>query len=94
MDFFLLALFTALYEVLIVLLTMAITDRKKLLASILSGSIEPLKLISTVIVVRSGSMTDVIIGITVVSVTCSIANYFTIHFVEKFEERRQRLEEG
>lgn len=82
-----LLVFSILYEALIVAYTISVADRKRLTASILSAIIEPVKLISLLLVVESMNKW---ISILVVSLACGLGNYWTISAVCKYGPKHKK----
>lgn len=81
-----LLVFNVLYEALIVAYTIAVADRKRLIASILSAVIEPVKLVSLILVVESMNKW---LAVAVVSLACGVGNYFTLSAICKLDHKRK-----
>ena len=80
-----LLVFSVVYEGLIVAYTIAVADKRRLVASILSAIIEPVKLVSLVLVVDSENKW---VSIAVVSLACGIGNYWTISAICKIAKKK------
>lgn len=74
-------LFTILYEGLVVAYTLAVAERKKYWSAFFSAAIEPVKLISLLIVINSVNKG---LGVAVISAGCWIGNVVIISLMEKF----------
>ena len=90
MQLFLLLLFTLVLEVLIVGCTLAIAERRKLLAAVLSALIEPIRIVSLLFIIGS---TDKVLIVALVSITCGIGNYLTILLFDKIRPRKKKHEQ-
>jgi hypothetical protein len=82
-----LLVFSVLYEALIVAYTISVAEKRRMVASILSAIIEPVKLVSLILVVDSMNKW---LSIAVVSISCGIGNYFTISAVCKFGRKKTK----
>lgn len=84
LSLILLVIFTLILEFLIVACTLAIAERRAMLSAILSMMIEPVKLLSLLIVIGSQ---DKILSIILVSLACGVGNFFTILMFNKLRKK-------
>jgi hypothetical protein len=86
-----LLVFSLLYEALIVAYTISVAEKRRMAASILSAIIEPVKLVSLLMVVDS---TNKWVSVLVVSLACGLGNYWTISAVCKMgvKTKKKKIE--
>jgi hypothetical protein len=77
--------FSILFEALIVAYTVAVSEKRRIVASILSAIIEPVKLASLLLVVDSSNKW---LSVAVVSISCGLGNYWTLSAICKIGRKK------
>lgn len=86
-----LVLFTIILEFLVVGWTLAVSQKRKLLAALLGALIEPVKIISIIFVIELDNRW---LGVLLVAAACGLGNYLTLALFEKFENKKRKHNTG
>jgi len=84
LSLILLVIFTLILEFLLVACTLAIAERKAVSSAILSMLIEPVKLLSLLIVIASDQK---ILSIVLISLACGVGNFLTIWMFNRWRPK-------
>ena len=82
--------FNLVYELLAVLATMAIAERRRVLSPLLSATLEPVKLVSLLLVVDS---TNKWVCVGAIMFACLIGNYLAIALMDWVDKRKAKKNE-
>lgn len=83
--------FTITYEIIIVMSTLAIAERRKVLSPLLSAALEPIKLLSLLFIIGSQNQ---YLAIIVITIATAVGNYSAIVFMNWLDRKRQEKTNG